>query len=136
MTTRSGFEEIQHTADWALKVWAPDFSSLLEQAARGMNHLMGVMIDPTQPAESDFSLTAGDYEGLLVGFLNQILYEMELDSIGVDTFNLSIEGFYLHARLKGGRVREIQKRIKAVTYHNLAICPTEGGLETTIVFDV
>ncbi len=133
---RSGFEEIQHTADWALTVWAPDFSSLLEQAARGMNRLMGVVIDPSQPSEIEFTLIAGDQESLLVGFLNRILYAMELDSIGVDSFDLLVDGFQVQARLKGGRVVELQKMIKAVTYHNLAIRSSESGLETTIVFDV
>jgi len=133
---RSGFEEIQHTADWALKVWAPDFGSLLEEAARGMNHLMMVVIDPSQPAEYEFTLAADDQESLLVGFLNRILYALELDSIGVDSYDLLVDGFQVKAHLKGGRVVEIQKLIKAVTYHNLAIRSSEGGLETTIVFDV
>jgi len=31
----SGFEEIRHTADWALRVWAPDLSTLFTQAAQG-----------------------------------------------------------------------------------------------------
>lgn len=136
MSMRSGFEEIQHTADWALKVWAPDFSSLLEQAARGMNHLMGVVIDASTPAEFEINLAAGDQESLLVGFLNRILYSLELDSIGVDHFDLVVDGFHLQAHLKGGRVVEQQKMIKAVTYHNLAIRSSEGRLETTIVFDV
>lgn len=133
---RSGFEEIQHTADWALKVWAQDFSDLLEQAARGMNHLMGVVIDPSQPAEIEFSLTAGDQESLLVGFLNRILYAVELDSIGVDSFDLLVDEFQIQAHLEGGKVVELQKMIKAVTFHNLAIRSSQSGLETTIVFDV
>ena len=37
---------------------------------------------------------------------------------------------------KGGRVVELQKMIKAVTYHNLKIQTIDGGLETTIVMDV
>lgn len=133
---RSGFEEIQHTADWALKVWAPDFSNLLEQAARGINHLMGLVIDPSQPAEIEFSLTASDQESLLVGVLNRILYALEMDSIGVDAFDLLVDGFQVQAHLKGGKVIELQKMIKAVTFHNLMIHSSENGLETTIVFDV
>ena len=31
-----GFEEIRHTADWALRVWASNLSELLTEAARGM----------------------------------------------------------------------------------------------------
>jgi SHS2 domain-containing protein len=37
--TRIGFQEIAHTADWELEVWAPDLCTLLEQAAQGMYHL-------------------------------------------------------------------------------------------------
>jgi SHS2 domain-containing protein len=118
---RSGFEEIQHTADWALKVWAPDFHSLLEQAARGMNHLMGVVLDTSQPIEYDFSLTAEDQESLLVGFLNRILFALELDSVGIDTYVLLVDGFQVEAHLKGGRVGKMQKMIKEVKFHNLAI---------------
>jgi SHS2 domain-containing protein len=36
----------------------------------------------------------------------------------------------------GGRAPELQKHIKAVTYHDLAIRETGRGLEVTIVFDV
>lgn len=132
----SGFEEIQHTADWALKVWAPDFSSLLEQAARGMNSLMGMMMDPSQPVDYEFTLAAGDRESLLVGFLNQILYALDTDSIGVHTYDLKVDGFQLTAYLKGGRVVKLQKMIKAVTYHNLEITASQSGLQTTIIFDV
>lgn len=133
---RSGFEEIQHTADWALKVWAQDFSSLLEQAARGMNHLMGVTVDPSQPTEIEISLAANDQESLLVGFLNRILYAVEMDSVGVETFEMFVNGFQVKAHLKGGKVIKLQKMIKAVTFHNLAIRSDENGLQTTIVFDV
>lgn len=133
---RSGFEEIQHTADWALKVWAPDFACLLEQAALGMNQLMGVMVDSTLSAERVLVLTAADREGLLVAFLNRILYEMEMDSIGFDHLDILVEGLQLKARLTGGKLLELQKRVKAVTYHNLMIHATAVGLETTIVMDV
>jgi len=39
--SQSGFREREHTADWELQVWAPSFSGLLEQAARGMYALSG-----------------------------------------------------------------------------------------------
>ena len=133
---RSGFEEIQHTADWALKVWAPDFACLLEQAALGMNQLMGVAVDPTQSIERKLTLTADDRESLLVAFLNRILYEMEMDSIGFDHFDILVDGLQINAHLTGGKLLELQKRVKAVTYHNLKIRAAANGLETTIVMDV
>ena len=42
----------------------------------------------------------------------------------------------VEATVHGGRARALQKHIKAVTYHNLEVRETAGGLEVTIVFDV
>ena len=41
METTAGYRELEHTADWALEFWAPNFTELLEQAARGMYSLAG-----------------------------------------------------------------------------------------------
>lgn len=131
-----GFNEIEHTADWALEVRAPDLAGLFEQAALGMNWLMGVTFEPDRRVEHRISLSAADYESLLVAFLNEILFEMEINSIGFDTFEVQLDGFRLDANLHGAPLKEVKKAIKAVTYHNLKIRQTHDGFETTIVFDV
>ena len=133
---RSGYKEIQHTADWALQVWAPDLTGLMQQAALGMIALMGARLSNDGRLERTIMISADDSESLLVAFLNSILYEMELDSVGFDRFELKLDGLKLHARLAGAPLLELQKSIKAVTFHNLEIRPVEAGLETTIVFDV
>ena len=133
---RSGYKEIQHTADWALQVWAPDLTGLMQQAALGMIALMGARLSHDRRLERTIMVSADDNESLLVAFLNSILYEMELDSVGFDRFELKLDGLKLHARLAGAPLLELQKSIKAVTFHNLEIRPVEAGLETTIVFDV
>ena len=135
-TLESGFREVQHTADWALEVWAPDLPALFVQAALGMNWLMGVQINKVQLIKRSLHLNAVDPESLLVGYLNGILYEMELDSVGFDTFVVKIEDLSLEAGLQGGRLVGLQKAIKAVTFHDLEIKRGENGVRTTIVFDV
>ena len=35
-----GFEVVDHTADWSIRVWGRDLADLLRQAALGMNTLM------------------------------------------------------------------------------------------------
>lgn len=133
----SGFEEVPHTADWALKVWAPDFPGLMIEAACGMNALMGVRIRSDQSWTDTFDLTAIDRESMLVAFLNRILLEMEVNQAGFDQFFLEHEDLKLTARLRGAPLEAIQKVIKAVTFHNLRIVPTDAdGLEAVIVFDV
>ena len=78
----AGFQEIEHTADWALRVWAPDLAGLFIQAATGMNVLMEVMLEPVIRQEQQLSLSAADDETLLVTFLEEILFFTEQDDIG------------------------------------------------------
>ena len=132
-----GYEEIPHTADWALKIWANDLSGLLAESARGM-----YMLANAEPAESprvrrELTINAEDAEGLLVVFLTELLHFSESEKIIFDIFSkLEIEGFNLNAMMEGAALLAIEKEIKAVTWHNLQICETERGLEVEIVFDV
>jgi SHS2 domain-containing protein len=43
---------------------------------------------------------------------------------------------HLDAEMTCGTATSIARFIKAVTYHDLAIVPVGGGLQTAIVFDV
>ncbi|UCD83057.1 MAG: archease [Desulfobacterales bacterium] len=43
---------------------------------------------------------------------------------------------HLKATVYGNRAEQLEKHIKAVTYHNLAIIRTAEGLSATVVFDV
>ncbi len=132
----AGFEEIQHTADWALRVWAPNRCELFRQAAMGMNTLMGLKVQDEPARRIEIHLTAEDDESLLVSFLNEVLFYLEIDRIGFEDFPLKLKGNRLYAELWGKPIRTIEKPIKAVTYHNLVVRRGENGLEARLVFDV
>ncbi len=136
MLPLSGFEEIPHTADWALRVWAPDLPELLRAAAEGMYRLMEVRLRPRPRTRRTLSLSAADPESLLVSFLGELLFIAEQESLAFDRIHLSLDGLDLRANLSGAPIASQSKLIKAVTYHKLAILATPTGLETTIVFDV
>jgi SHS2 domain-containing protein len=137
MVEKAGFRELDHTADWQLEAWAPDMIGLLEQCARGMQALSGVRLDPqAEPAWHSLQLSAADKEGLLVSFLSELLYLSEQESIGFERFELNLEGLDLHARLLARTLLGMEKEIKAVTYHNLAVESGPAGLTTRVVFDV
>jgi SHS2 domain-containing protein len=132
-----GFREHAHTADWELEVWAPDLPSLLEQAARGMYALSGMQLQKEKRQVSTMTLQAEDAEGLLVRFLSELLWLEQEHGLGFDGFNLRVDDHYnLHAELNGSSVDSLDKEIKAVTYHNLAVEATPHGLRVNIVFDV
>ena len=132
----AGYREIEHTADWQLDVWAPDLGALLEQAARGMYALAGVRLADGPRQAYDLEVPFYDSEGLLVTFLSELLYLGEEQGLAFDTFDLQITGSRLHAALQGAPLAALNKEIKAVTYHKLAVQQTEHGLEVSIVFDV
>ena len=131
-----GYRELSHTADWQLEAWGPDLAALLEQSAHGMCEMAGVQLAPGPRQNIKFTLTAWDVEGLLVKFLGELLYWQEQFHLGFDTFDLKVSGNTLEAQLSGTPVVTIEKQIKAVTYHDLAIRKTERGLEVRVVFDV
>ena len=132
----SGHEERPHTADWALDIWGPDFLALLSEAAIGMFALIGGHLNdgPRQPRH--LSLIEPDRETLLVSFLSELVFLNESERLGFDRFQLSLSGLELEVDMDGGIIVDQTKQIKAVTFHNLEICNTSRGLETTIVFDV
>jgi SHS2 domain-containing protein len=133
---RSGFEEVQHTADWALKVWADDFTGLAVQAARGMNSLMGIQLASEPRITREIEIEAHDRESLLVSFLSELLFQVEMDGLAFDRYDLNLSEMCLLGHLEGAKIVGMDKQIKAVTFHYLEIRSTETGLETIIVFDV
>jgi SHS2 domain-containing protein len=135
---KTGFEEIEHTADWALRVQGDDLCELLGNAAWGMSHLLVEEPAAIPPhLEQQFEIEAYDAESLLVGWLSELAYWAEIEGVVFGEFELqTVTPTRLEAMARGERVSDLQKHIKAVTYHNLVIVETETGLETTIVFDV
>jgi SHS2 domain-containing protein len=131
-----GFEEISHTADWAVRVWAPDLPSLFMEAALAMNALSGARLQDGARVKRKFEAQGSDAESLLVAFLSELVYYQEQEGLAFDRFQLKVERRKLEADMEGARVLSVDKAIKAVTYHDLRIVQTDQGLETTIVFDV
>lgn len=130
------YEEIQHTADWCLRVWAADLPSLFVEAARGMNLLSGMQQAPGPITHQTFESDAPDPESLLVSFLSELVFAAEQEKTGFDQFDIKLEGQRLRVEMKGAPLVSINKTIKAVTYHNLQIRQTKCGVEVEIVFDV
>ena len=132
----AGYQEVEHTADWQIEVWAPDLPILFEQAAHGMYALSGTQLGPEPKAVREIELQGQDPESLLVSFLTELLFLGESQGLGFDGFDLRLSDDDLFAHLQGGPIQSQSKEIKAVTYHNLEIKETSRGLEVNIVFDV
>lgn len=135
---REGFEIVDHTADWALRIYGRDLKQLLIHAATGMGSLLVAELAAVPTSEvRHVEIDAYDAEGLLVEWLGELAYWAEMEQLVFRHFELSeVTATHLKATVRGGRVAQLQKHIKAVTYHNLEIIQGDEGLETTVVSDV
>ncbi len=137
MTDR-GYEEVDHTAEWSLRVWAPNMTELFIQAAQSMLALVEVRPERrSQGSWREIELEAPDFETLLVDWLHELLYALETRYVTCAELDLQVE----ESPALKGRILEVpaprpKKHIKAVTYHELNIEKRNGRLETVIVFDV
>jgi SHS2 domain-containing protein len=130
-------EEIEHTADWAIRVHGRDLEELFGNAALGMAMLMADLkgIEPT--VERQVELEEFDTETLLVSWLSELLwFNEESDAVFVRFEIEELTQNRLRATVWGGLTASQWKHIKAVTFHDLDILETDSGYTVTLVFDV
>jgi protein archease len=111
---------------------------LMISAAQGMTQLIiGDVSKISNEIEKSIELQADDAESLLVEWLGELAYWAETEMLVFKKFRITnVTATRLQAIVLGGKVAELEKHIKAVTYHNLEIKQTPKGLEVTVVFDV
>lgn len=129
---------IEHTADWALRIRGRDLVELFANAAEGLARLLVADVAAVGRDETrELALESYDPEGLLVDWLDELAYWAEREGLVFPEADMQeVTPTRLAGVVRGGRAGELQKHIKAVTYHDLAIRETESGLEVTVVFDV
>jgi len=131
------FVEVEHTADWAIRVRGATLPELFVNAATGMYSLVADLPSGTLTDERAIEVKGVDAEALLVNWLNELIYHTEMDGEVFGEFRIeSFEQTHLRATVRAGRGVELKKQIKAVTFHNLQIVLSGDGYEVTLVFDV
>ena len=137
---QAGHEAVEHTADLAIRAWAPDLARLIEQVAEGMLGLMlGERPEPVETVE--IAAEGHDAEELLVDCMREILALWAMDAllpVCVSVRELQKQravcevGVVPREQAAGG----IEQEIKAATYHDLEIVRTDDRLDVAVVFDV
>jgi len=140
------FEEIEHTADWAIRVRGATLADLFINAAQAMYSLV-VDLSALPLSEQRIIRVEGvSIEGMLVAWLNELLYLTEMQHLAFGRFHIETlaepgdlaqgDGGRLVARAEGGEARELRKYIKAATYSGLTVRREAGNYVAEIVFDV
>lgn len=131
------FEEVEHTADIAIRVRGRDLADLFANAAYAMACQLTDVEEVDVSRQAEIELQADDVEMLLVEWLSELLYLGERDNVVFVAFDMSrVTAHTLQALARGGPVVEHQAHIKAVTFSEMDVRRTGEGYETIIVFDV
>jgi SHS2 domain-containing protein len=135
----NGYEILEHTADVGLRARAPYITSLFEQATRALCDIAGIWGDGSgTPVEIE--VEARDYDGLMVDWLNEVLYEHDARNVAV----CSVEVDDVSENRARGRIEvrsldegaETAIQVKAVTYHQLDVRQTSFGWSATVFLDI
>lgn len=135
------YEVLEHTADIGIKASGKSLAETFTNTARGM---FSLVVNPKSVAslqEEELAVEAEDTEALLVEWLNELLYRLEVDQfLGRDFYIDEITGTNLHARVKGERIdpqkHRIKLQIKACTYHQLKVAKDNGYWTAQVIFDI
>ena len=135
------FETIDHTADFGIRVTAPDLPGLFKEAGIAM---MASMVD-LQRIDADqrqtVDVTGADWPDLMVNWLRELLYLVNGDEFLFREIEIqAITEFSLTAEVTGtafdpGRHR-IETEIKAVTYHDIEVTQIADGWSAQVIFDI
>ena len=138
----SGYVVLEHTADVGLRVWAPTLEGVFSAACEGMVEILGAEA-PAPPARDlrsvDVHAEAAEVEGLLVDWLNEVLYHLdESEACLAGVRQLTVAETYLRATLDLSPCQEgwSGTELKAATYHQLSLARDDAGWRGTVFFDV
>jgi SHS2 domain-containing protein len=133
------FEVLEHTADVGLRLMGDSPEDLLVAAGEGLASLEGSWF-PGEGRERPVTVEARDLPGLLVAWLDELLYLRDAEDV--------VFGGFRVADLADGRVRAAVRTaprgdrilesagVKAATYHRLRFERTNGGWSADVYLDV
>ncbi len=134
------FEILEHTADAGVIAYGTDLGQAFANAAQGLFSLITDLDDVDEVLRRDIELTAADREGLLVAWLNELIYIFDSQNILFKRFDItSLSDTKLRASIYGERVdrlkHELKTGVKAATYHMLKIDQNDG-YRAQVLFDI
>jgi len=156
---RAGYELLEHTADVGIRARGPTLEAAFEQATEGLAEVLGALAPPEGsggppgwspgasgrsggppgwspggsggPAEAVVvEVAAGDPGGLLVDWLNEVLWLREVRQAvvaGVRVERVADGAAVGEVAFTSGGPAPDGTSVKAVTYHRLRVEPDPGG---------
>jgi len=135
---------LEHTADVRIRAWGRELGEAIEALGEGLLAVLDPSPMPPAEGTSRISVTAPDERGLIVRWLNELIYRYEAEGklyTAFRTRQVSL-GSGEPARLiveasehDAGQTR-VGCEVKGATYHGLSIVRREGSCEVTVILDL
>ena len=139
MQTR--YEFFDHTADIGIRVFAATLAGLVQPAGQALYEVIGELAPGGEPEALRLSFSGDEPALLLRDYLAELLRRFETD--GQIVTQVEVEEFddarlAVAARLcRVDRQRSaLEREVKAITYHELAIRRSADGYEATCIVDI
>ena len=135
------YEQFPHTADIGVRVFGKDLKELFSNAAFAMFDILADLEGLKCDVGQDIKVRADDYEGLLIAWLDELLYNFYTKQLIFCDFRIDeltpedLKGKAFGRPLGANRNR-LKTEIKAATYHDLKITKSDSGYSVEIIFDV
>jgi SHS2 domain-containing protein len=129
------FRWVEHTSEVEVEIEAATEASVFEDAL----HAVAELLDGESLGEAvtvEVGLRARDRALLLAGWLDELVYQAEVESLipeEVVRFELQADRLAASLRCRRGVPRPL---VKGVTRHRLSFEPAAGGFQATVVLDV
>ena len=135
------FDLLEHTADAGIIAYGADLREAFSNAAYGMFCLMADLEQVREETSRRVRVEASDREGLVVAWLNELLYLCDADRLIFRRFDiLALAGSSLEAEAWGEEVdasrHGLKSGVKAATYHMLQVLEGPGRCSIRVIFDV
>jgi len=132
------YEVIDHTADIAIKTSGDSLAEAFGNAAFAMFDIMADASAIKPVGEVRVEVEAQDLGQLLVDWLSELLYLVDVEDVLFSEFEVVIDGLKLSAVVRGEKMdparHGLKTDIKAVTYHMLEI--DEDNNSVQVLFDI
>ena len=142
MNPKSNFYSIfSHTADLGMTVIGHSCEDLFINAGIATLELLVDNKAAETGKKVEISLYGNDLPDLMVKWLSEILYLFEGEKLVVSGINIdSIDNNNIRSTLSvmefDSRYHEIQREIKAVTYHQIEVKEKNGLWSARVIFDL
>ncbi len=137
-------ELIEHTADIAIKAYGDDLPDAFAAAGEALFAIITGEASITPVTKVTVEIESIDIEGLLVGFLSELLVKFEVDQMVLSEFEVNlVSETRLTATARGERFDEQRHghghHVKGVSYHMMEIVEVpnnDGECYVQVLFDI